>query len=51
MKNLLIEAEGLNKQGESLWIERGRGSSALTIHLDIRDHIQLKKYNYIKITR
>ena len=29
MKNVLIEEEGLNKQGGSVWIGRGEGSSAV----------------------
>ena len=28
-ESFLIEGEGLNKQGESVWIDRGRGSSAV----------------------
>ena len=33
MKELIIEGEGLNKQGWNIWIGRGRGSSAMIIHL------------------
>ena len=33
MKEVLIEGEGLNKEGESLWIGSGGGSSAMTIPL------------------
>ena len=33
MKEFLIEKEGLNKQGESVWIRRVGGSSAMTIPL------------------
>ena len=33
MKELLIEGEGLNKQGGSVWIGRGGGSSAVAIPL------------------
>ena len=31
MKEVLIEWEGLNKQGENVWIGKGGGSSALVI--------------------
>ena len=30
---MLIEKEGLNKQGESVWIGRGGGSTAIAIPL------------------
>ena len=33
-KKLLIEGEGLNKQGERVWIWGGGGSSALDILLE-----------------
>ena len=33
MKVLVMEGEGLNKQGESVWIGRGGGSSAVAITL------------------
>ena len=34
MKDLPIECDGLNKQGGSVWIGRGGGSSAMAIPLE-----------------
>ena len=42
MKEVLIEMEGLNKQGGSIWIRRGGDSSAVVEALDYR-------YRYIQI--
>ena len=49
MEELLIEGEGLNQQGGSVWIWRGGGFSAVTITLEI--HLEGKRHQKLYIKR